>query len=133
LNKLTCAFKGCQTSIEVDGLLASAVRYTCRLHTGKNPIKDVSFQEAQFDPRIGAGTDPRSYESGRGLSGGKRLSGDKSDEPRHSSSAPRKFIERVIKKAGPELASHENRAEIVEILKEDIRDHNVGVAKTRDE
>ena len=129
--RLICSFKECPAFIEVEGPVASVARYTCRLHVGKNPTADIHFQQSQFDPQIGSGTDPKFYEAGRGAFGVRKgFNQEKSDELRSSSSSPRKFIEKVIRKAGPELANHENRDEIVEILKEDVRDHNVGVTKS---
>lgn len=136
MNKLICSFKDCQASIETPEPVSSVARYTCRQHTGKNPVAELHFQESQFDPQIGSGTDPKFYEAGRGVFGArKQFNQEKSDVGRNSANAPRKFTDKVIRKAGPELANHENRTEIVEILKEDVRDHNSGISKpgSRDE
>lgn len=134
MNKINCSFKGCAASIETTEPVASVVKYTCRQHVGKNPAKEPHFQDSQFDPRISGGTDPKAYESGRSAFGSRKdFHRDKSnDGNRGGSNAPRKFVERIIKKAGPELQNHTNRTEIVEILKEDVRDANVGVAKSGD-
>lgn len=130
MNKLICSFKDCPASIETPEPVSSVARYTCRQHTGKNPAADLHFQESQFDPQIGSGTDPKFYEVGRGVFGArKQFNQEKSDLGRNSVNAPRKFIDKVIQEACPELDNHENRVEIIEVLKVEIRDHNSGISK----
>jgi len=126
---IVCSFKGCLSFIETTEPVASVVKYTCRQHVGKNTAKEPHFQDSQFDPRVGAGTDPKAYEAARGLSGKKT---DRSDDLPHSSNIPRTFIEKVIKKAAPELDTHENRDEIMAVLTEEVRDHNDGVPKSKE-
>lgn len=130
MNKITCSFKDCRVFLETAEPVASVVRYTCRQHVGKNLGKELRFQETQFDPRVGDGTDPRAYE--RGGSVFPNRARKNTDEIRAGGVAPKKFVDRIIKKAGPELQNHENRAEITEILKEDIRDANSGIAKSEE-
>lgn len=129
MNRINCSYKDCQTFIETPEPVTPVARYTCRQHVGKNSAADLHFQDSQFDPRIGDGADPRAYERG---TFGSRKSGerDNTDVPRHGTNAPRKFVDKIIRKAGPELTNHDNKDEIIEILKEDVRDQNVGVTKS---
>lgn len=131
---LYCQTEGCPATIEVNESVSPAVKYVCREHTGRKE-NDVRFQDSQFDPKIGAGTDPKAYERGQGFFGKGRRSEINRTTGRPESSRPtgsvKRYSENVIAKAAEELAVHENRDEILKVLREDIRDGNSGA--NRDE
>jgi hypothetical protein len=124
--RLFCRGEGCQASIEVGDSVAPFASYTCKLHVGKKSDDKTRFQEVQFDPAIGSGTDPRAYEKGSGFRGRARASNSPRRERSGKGITPRK---RFIAKVGPVLVGHENVDKILKILNEDIRDANSGITR----
>ena len=113
--RLNCRGEGCQASIEVGEALPFAT-YTCKNHVAKKSENKLRFQESQFDPRIGSGTDPKAYERGHAASRG-------SARPSSGSRAGSK--KRNLEKLEKALTGHENREQIIKILKKDNAEDNV--------
>ena len=65
--RLNCRGEGCQASIEVGNGVLPFATYTCKNCVAKKSDDKVRFQESQFDPQIGNGTDPRVYERGHAI------------------------------------------------------------------
>lgn len=125
--RLFCRGEGCQASIEICESVAPFANYTCKIHVGKKSDDKMRFQEVQFDPTIGSGTDPRAYEKGVGFRGRPGVSKHGSRRDRSGKgTTPRK---RFIAKIGPVLVGHENADKILKILNEDIRDANSGITR----
>ena len=123
---IACQMTDCPAVIEVQEPAQSA-RYTCRHHT--RPAEDsVRFQDSQFDPQIGAGTDPKSYERGSTRFG---RSSPTIGKIRSMSEAPKSYKKRVIEQAKLELIGHENSKEILRLLNLDVRDANSGTTKNK--
>jgi hypothetical protein len=110
--KINCSGRGCLASIELLGSVSPTIRYHCKDHVVKAK-NDIRFQDYQFDHEIGSGTDPKAYE--RGVRFGRS---GRSFANQNSSRNGRK---RVIKKAEESLVGHENKIEILNILKLDTR------------
>lgn len=112
--RLNCRGEGCQASIEVGDALPFAT-YTCKNHVAKKSENKVRFQESQFDPRIGNGTDPKAYERGHGVT---------RSHPTGGSSGSRTGKKKNIEKLEKSLVGHENREQIIKILKKDNTEDN---------
>ncbi len=128
--KLQCVTTGCHNSVEVYRPVSPIVNYLCREHSMLG-IPQIHFQEVQFDPQLGSGVDPKSYERGHSgfrMSAGKKIrkSEETNRKPYESSRARRERVQREI---AAELAEHENKKKILDILNEDTRQHNSGLAK----
>jgi hypothetical protein len=112
--RLTCRGEGCQASIEVGNALPFAT-YTCKNHVAKKGDDKIRFQESQFDPKIGSGTDPKAYERGHAMSRSSHPAGSAG-----SRASKKKSMEKVEKA----LVGHENREQIISILKKDNAEDN---------
>ncbi len=108
---LHCNEPGCLASIVVLEDAMPGATYTCRKHTpiGEN---DIHFQPCQFYPEMGAGTDPRAYETRKDSK--RAIGGSRSGRPRKKRLAKIKEL----------LAGHENADKIMHILQVEIRDGN---------
>jgi hypothetical protein len=126
---IACSTLDCPAVIEVPGPVSPTATYTCRKHTGQAEDK-VRFQESQFDPQIGAGTDPKSYERGAGRFG-THQSGRAETGKVQPISTSKSYRKRIVEQAKIELAGHENSKEILKILNADTRDANSGTTKNK--
>jgi hypothetical protein len=126
-----CNYPGCPAWIEVNEGVSPAVTYSCREHTQVGEDK-VRFQESQFDPEVGSGTDPKSYERGHQIHNRfayrKYETGDPSVDPKenpvHQNGRVKKT--RFVRQAEALLQGHENETKILDVLTEDVRDSNSG-------
>ena len=78
--------------------------------------QDIFFQDCQFDPRIGEGTDPHNFWRGRPL----RFGRNKSRDRKHNLDGTSKTLtraEKFIKVAKELLKGHKNEEEILKTLK----------------
>ena len=72
--------------------------------------QDIFFQEVQFDPRLGRGTDPEHYEK----FGSKETSKEEQKPLRGNTSEAREIRQKRLEK---ELEGHENKDAILRILR----------------
>lgn len=119
---IACSHQDCPVVIEVQSAAPSAT-FTCRKHTTQAD-DTVRFQDTQFSPLVGAGTDPKSYEHGRTRFG----SAIETRKSRITDSA-RSYRAKVVEQARLELDGHDHAKEILELLNLDVRDRNSGTDK----
>jgi hypothetical protein len=121
---IACTARDCPAVIEVAGPVAPAATFTCRWHT-VHAEDSVRFQDSQFSPLIGNGTDPRAYEHGHAKFG----TMPETKRSKAIKDSAKSYRARVVEQARHELDGHDHAAEILELLNLDVRDRNSGTDK----
>ena len=120
---IACTFIDCPAVIEVVESVGPMSTFTCRRHTS-TAVDTVRFQDSQFSPQIGSGTDPRTYEHGRA-----KFSPTLENRKSKITDSAKSYRARVVEQAKTELDGHEHATEILELLNLDVRDRNSGTDK----
>ena len=109
-NTIKCIIGECSNVFETLEPISTKAGYICRLHTEKE--QKVFFQNCQFDPNIGEGTNPVNYWRGRPfMYVGKKGRGFKTPGEETQTKAA-KFA-RVAKVS---VRGHENEKQILTVL-----------------
>jgi hypothetical protein len=120
---IACSYIDCPAVIEVWGVVSPETTFICRKHS--SVAEDtVRFQDTQFSPQIGSGTDPRTYEHGRA-----KFSPTLENRKSKITDSAKSYRRRVVEQANTELEGHEHAKEILELLNLDVRDRNSGTDK----